>query len=266
MNIEQFTQKARLVISSAQGIAAKNDHQQIVPLHILMALLEDEDNITSSIISSAKGDFTNIYNQTQIQLGKLPKVQVSGGGQIYFSSEAIKYLEKASSLAKNAGDSFVTVEKILEALTDDSIISKIFQDSGLTKQKISAAIALMRKGRNADSESAESRYDALKKYGRDVTSLAASRKLDPVIGRDEEIRRAIQVLSRRSKNNPVLIGEPGVGKTAIIEGLAQRVVDGDVPESIANSKIFELDMGALIAGAKYRGEFEERLKSVLAEI
>lgn len=266
MNIEQFTQKARALISSAQAIAAKNDHQQIVPLHLLVALLQDEDSITSSIISSAKGDFTNIYNQAQIQLGKLPKVQVSGGGQIYFSSEALKYLEKAHSLAKSAGDSFVTIEKILEALADDSAISKIFQDSGLTKQKLSAAISIMRKGRTADSDSAESRYDALKKYGRDVTSLAATRKLDPVIGRDEEIRRAIQVLSRRSKNNPVLIGEPGVGKTAIIEGLAQRVVAGDVPESIANCKIFELDMGALIAGAKYRGEFEERLKSVLAEI
>jgi ATP-dependent Clp protease ATP-binding subunit ClpB len=266
MNIEKFTQKARSVIGAAQGLTASLDHQQIMPLHILSALLKDEDNITASIINSAKGNIGYITQTTQQELERLPKVQVSGGGQVYFSSEALKVLEKANGLAKDAGDSFITIEKILEALLEDKIIAKIFTDGSLSKQKISAAIALMRKGRTADSESAESGYDALKKYGRDVTELASLGKLDPVIGRDEEIRRAIQVLSRRSKNNPVLIGEPGVGKTAIVEGLAQRVIAGDVPESLANNKVFELDMGALIAGAKYRGEFEERLKAVLAEI
>lgn len=266
MNIEKFTQKARTIIGAAQGLTASLDHQQIMPLHILSALLKDEDNITASIINSAKGNIGYITQTTQQELERLPKVQVSGGGQVYFSSEALKVLEKANGLAKDAGDSFITIEKILEALLEDKIIAKIFTDGSLSKQKISAAIALMRKGRTADSESAESGYDALKKYGRDVTELASLGKLDPVIGRDEEIRRAIQVLSRRSKNNPVLIGEPGVGKTAIVEGLAQRVIAGDVPESLANNKVFELDMGALIAGAKYRGEFEERLKAVLAEI
>lgn len=266
MNIEKFTQKARTIIGGAQGLAASLDHQQIMPLHILSALLKDEDNITTSIINSAKGNLGYIAETTEQELSRLPKVQVSGGSQVYFSSEALKTLEKSGSLAKDAGDSFITIEKILEALAEDKNISKIFTDGALSKQKISAAIAIMRKGRTADHESAESSYDALKKYGRDVTELASLGKLDPVIGRDEEIRRAIQVLSRRSKNNPVLIGEPGVGKTAIVEGLAQRVIAGDVPESLANNKVFELDMGALIAGAKYRGEFEERLKAVLAEI
>lgn len=266
MNIEKFTQKARSVIGAAQSLAASQDNQQIMPLHIMAALLRDEDNITTSIINSAKGNLGLITSTIEQELTRLPKVQTSGGGQVYFSSEALKTLEKANSLAKEVGDSFITVEKILEALADDRVIAKIFADANLNKQKVSAAIALMRKGRTADSESAESQYDALKKYGRDVTELAALGKLDPVIGRDEEIRRAIQVLSRRSKNNPVLIGEPGVGKTAIVEGLAQRVIGGDVPESLANNKVFELDMGALIAGAKYRGEFEERLKAVLAEI
>jgi len=266
MNIEKFTQKARSIITAAQSIAASRDNQQILPLHLLSALLDDEDKIVQNIINIAGGDLQQIIRQTEAELNKLPKIQVSGGGQVYYSSEALKILDRASNLAKTAGDSFTSIEKILEALFDDKLVERIFQEANLKSQKISAAITAMRKGRTADSESAENSYEALKKYGRDVTELAQIGKLDPVIGRDEEIRRAIQVLSRRSKNNPVLIGEPGVGKTAIIEGLAQRVIDGDVPESIANNKIIELDMGALIAGAKYRGEFEERLKAVLAEI
>jgi ATP-dependent Clp protease ATP-binding subunit ClpB len=264
MEVEKFTTKARGIISAAQGIAAKHDNQQITPLHLLSALLHDEDNIIKSIINLAKGNLVYVETQVQTAIDTLPKIQ--GGSQIYFSNEAVKALEKANSDAKTSGDSFVTVERILEALVTDKAIAQIFEGANLSKQKISAAITHMRKGRSADHESAESGYDALKKYGRDVTELALSNKLDPVIGRDEEIRRTVQVLSRRTKNNPVLIGEPGVGKTAIIEGLAQRIVAGDVPESIAQSKIFELDMGALIAGAKYRGEFEERLKAVLAEI
>ncbi|MES2214654.1 MAG: ATP-dependent chaperone ClpB [Pseudomonadota bacterium] len=264
MEIEKFTTKARGIIGAAQGLAAKHDNQQITPLHLLSCLLADDDNITKSIINLAKGNLPLVEQQTDLEISKLPKIQ--GGSQVYFSSEALKSLEKATSMSKAAGDSFVTVERILEALISDKTIAKIFDCASLSEAKISAAIVSIRKGRTADHESAESSYDALKKYGRDVTELALSGKLDPVIGRDEEIRRTVQVLSRRTKNNPVLIGEPGVGKTAIIEGLAQRIIDGDVPESLANSKIFELDMGALIAGAKYRGEFEERLKAVLAEI
>lgn len=267
MNIEKFTQKARNILSSAQSLAAQNNHQQVTPLHILQALLNDDDNISQSLINLAKGNYALLETLTEEQMAKIPQVHVNGGGgQIFFSGDSLKILEKANILAKNVGDSFITVEKILEALCENDAISKIFQSSNLDQKKISAAISIMRKGRTADNDSAESSYDALKKYGRDVTELALLGKLDPVIGRDEEIRRAIQVLSRRSKNNPVLIGEPGVGKTAIIEGLAQRIISGDIPESLMNNKIFELDMGALIAGAKYRGEFEERLKAVLAEI
>lgn len=266
MNIEKFTQKARNIISASQAIAAKSNHQQILPIHILQALLDDEDNISGSLINLAKGNYSLIKDQTIEEINKIPQVHVSGGGQIFFSSDSIKILDKAQRLAKDIGDSFITVEKILEALFENDAIAKIFHNSDIDKKKISAAISIMRKGRTADNDAAESGYDALKKYGRDVTELASLGKLDPVIGREEEIRRAIQVLSRRSKNNPVLIGEPGVGKTAIIEGLAQRIISGDVPESLINNKIFELDMGALIAGAKYRGEFEERLKSVLSEI
>ena len=263
MQMDKFTNKAREVITSAQGFAAKNDHQQITPLHLLTSLLDESDGICAHIITLAGGNINAVESTLKDKIDALPKVQVSGGGQIYFSNETLKVLQNASDLAKKAGDSFVAIERILEALMDDAQVGKLI---GVTKAKISAAIVNLRKGKTADTDAAEGSYDALKKYGKDVTELAIAGKLDPVIGRDEEIRRAIQVLSRRSKNNPVLIGEPGVGKTAIIEGLASRIVSGDVPESIAKCKIIELDMGALIAGAKYRGEFEERLKSVLAEI
>ncbi len=267
MNIEKFTAHAQTIISNAQSLAAKNDHQQILPLHLLGALLSEETGIISNLISTIGGDIKAIQVFSKAELAKLPKVQVAGGGQIYFASETLKTLEKAASLAQENKDSFITIERILEALTYDSTeAGKLLTSNGLGSKKVSAAIMQLRKGKTADSKSAEETYDALKKYGRDVTELASLGKLDPVIGRDEEIRRAIQVLSRRTKNNPVLIGEPGVGKTAIIEGLALRIFINDVPDSLADCRIIELDMGALIAGAKYRGEFEERLKAVLGEI
>lgn len=267
MNIDKFTAASRSVLSTAQMMAAKNNHQQILPLHFLSALLSDENNIIANLINMADADIQHIWSRCEEELSRIPSVEVSGGGQVSMSSEGLKILEKSLSLAKASKDSFVTIERIFEALTyDKTIAGKILQESGIDTKKISAAILSTRKGRRADTESAEEGYDALLKYGRDVTELAAEGKLDPIIGRDEEIRRAIQVLSRRSKNNPVLIGEPGVGKTAIVEGLAQRIYSKDVPESLMHCKIIELDMGALIAGAKFRGEFEERLKAVLNEI
>ncbi|MEY3197523.1 MAG: hypothetical protein RLZZ59_894 [Pseudomonadota bacterium] len=266
MQLDKFTHKAREVIGAAQGLAAKNDNQQVSPIHLFNSILDEEDGICVHILTLAGAKTDSLKNLLEVKINELPKVKVSGGSQIYFSNETLKILQESSDLAKKSGDSFITIERILEALASDASISKIISEIGTNKNKISAAITQMRKGRTADNDSAEGSYEALKKYGRDVTELAISGKLDPVIGRDEEIRRTIQVLSRRTKNNPVLIGEPGVGKTAIIEGLASRITDGDAPESIAKCKIIELDMGALIAGAKYRGEFEERLKSVLTEI
>ena len=266
MQLDKFTNKAKNIIAAAQGLAAKNDHQQITPIHLLAATIEDEDGIASNLVSIAGGNNQLLISAIEKEISKIPKVTVSGGSQIYFSNESLKVIQAAGDIAKKAGDSFVSVDKILEALFEDKTTASVLSNSGIPKQKLAAAIINLRKGKTADTESAENSYDALKKYGRDVTELAISGKLDPVIGRDEEIRRTIQVLSRRSKNNPVLIGEPGVGKTAIIEGLASRIISGDVPESLASCKLIELDMGMLIAGAKYRGEFEERLKSVLSEI
>ncbi|WP_017443527.1 ATP-dependent chaperone ClpB [Rickettsia gravesii] len=267
MNIDKFTAHAKSVIASSQSLAAKNDHQQILPLHLLSSLLSEETGIIQTLINNTGSNINLLKDQVQLELNKVPKVQVEGGGQVYSSAEALKVLEKASSIAKDSGDSFVTIERIFEALTyDNTIAGKILTNNGINNKKIATAILQLRKGKKADTESAENSYNALKKYGRDVTELAESGKLDPIIGRDEEIRRTVQVLSRRMKNNPVLIGEPGVGKTAIIEGLAQRIFSKDVPESLINCRIIELDMGALIAGAKYRGEFEERLKAVLSEI
>ncbi|AFC71841.1 chaperone ClpB [Rickettsia rhipicephali str. 3-7-female6-CWPP] len=267
MNIDKFTAHAKSVIASSQSLAAKSDHQQILPLHLLSSLLSEETGIIQTLINNTGGNINLLRDQVQLELNKIPKIQVEGGGQVYSSAEALKVLEKASSIAKDSGDNFVTIERIFEALTyDNTIAGKILTNNGINNKKIAAAILQLRKGKKADTESAENSYDALKKYGRDVTEFAENGKLDPIIGRDEEIRRTVQVLSRRMKNNPVLIGEPGVGKTAIIEGLAQRIFSKDVPESLINCRIIELDMGALIAGAKYRGEFEERLKAVLSEI
>ncbi|MCC8417162.1 MAG: ATP-dependent chaperone ClpB [Rickettsia endosymbiont of Bryobia graminum] len=267
MNIDKFTTHAKSVISGAQNSAAKNDNQQILPLHIFIALLQDDSGVINNLINILQINLDNLHNTLTKELDRLPKVQVQGGGQLYLASETVKLFDKATELAKNSGDNFITVERIFEALSyDKSGAGKILTDLSITDKKIAAAIISLRKGKKADSESSENSYDALKKYGRDVTELAELGKLDPIIGRDEEIRRTVQILSRRMKNNPVLIGEPGVGKTAIIEGLAQRIFVQDVPETLAKCRIIELDMGALIAGAKYRGEFEERLKAVLNEI
>lgn len=267
MNIDKFTTQAKSVLSNAQSIAAKNDHQQILPLHILASLLNDDSGVIDNLINTLGTSFDDLNRAITVELNKIPKVQIEGGGQLYLSSEALKLLDKALELAKNNADSFITIERIFEALSyDKTSAGKILSENAITNKKINSAILQLRKGKTADNNSSESSYDALKKYGRDVTELAELGKLDPIIGRDEEIRRTVQVLSRRMKNNPVLIGEPGVGKTAIIEGLAQRIFSQDIPETLANCRIIELDMGALIAGAKYRGEFEERLKAVLNEI
>jgi ATP-dependent Clp protease ATP-binding subunit ClpB len=267
MNIEKFTTHAKSIISGAQSLAASSDHQQVLPLHVLAALFEDNTGIIMSLINIISANLENINHSLSIELNKIPKVQTEGGSQLYLSSETVKLLDKATKLAKDNDDSFITIERIFEALSyDHTQAGKILTEHLITSKKIGVAILQLRKGKKADSDSSENSYDALKKYGRDVTELAELGKLDPIIGRDEEIRRTIQVLSRRMKNNPVLIGEPGVGKTAIIEGLAQRIFSRDIPETLANCRIIELDMGALIAGAKYRGEFEERLKAVLNEI
>lgn len=267
MNIEKFTKAARSIITQSQSVAATNDHQQILPLHLLKCLFDDDTNVIQNLITSSGGNVKHIYDKVETALNQLPKVQVHGGGQVYFSSEYLKILDKANALSKQNGDDYVSLDRIFEALSYDATVAgKILNEAGMTSKKIASSILDLRKGKTASTDQAESSYDALKKYGRDVTELASQGKLDPVIGRDEEIRRAIQVLSRRTKNNPVLIGEPGVGKTAIIEGLAQRIFTQDVPESLLNCRIIELDMGALVAGAKYRGEFEERLKAVLGEI
>jgi ATP-dependent Clp protease ATP-binding subunit ClpB len=268
MNIEKYTERARGFIQSAQSLAMREGHQQFSPLHMLKVLLDDSEGLASGLIDRAGGNSRMILKATEDALNKLPKVSGSGAGQVYLAPELARAFDAAEKAADKAGDSFVTAERLLLGLTleKDSDAGSILRKAGVTPQNLNAAIEALRKGRTADSATAENAYDALKKYARDLTQAAREGKLDPVIGRDEEIRRTIQVLSRRTKNNPVLIGEPGVGKTAIVEGLALRILNGDVPETLKDKKLLSLDMGALIAGAKYRGEFEERLKAVLQEV
>ena len=266
MDLNKFTERARGFVQAAQTIALREGHQRLEPTHILKALMDDDQGLASNLITRAGGAPGRVVEALDAAMAKIPKVS-GDASQIYMDGQTAKVLDEAGKIATKAGDSFVPVERVLMALCMVKSKAKDALDAGaVSAQKLNEAINDIRKGRTADTASAEEGYEALKKYARDLTEAAAEGKIDPIIGRDEEIRRSMQVLSRRTKNNPVLIGEPGVGKTAIAEGMALRIINGDVPESLKDKKLLALDMGALIAGAKYRGEFEERLKAVLTEV